>query len=563
MMFDDRLATVLRSPVTGERAARTQFRQLLDLLGSTSTNGSVDLVDAAYARLGDLVELIPAEEQSRILREPGLRLRNRDLVAFLATGEPKPAAAALATARLTDAEWQALIPQLPMTARGFLRHRRDLPAGTRRVLDQLGVRDFVLPRPPEPPVEITEIARPAATEVEDDPDALVSPTSAEGIRSLLDRIEAFRSSRRIGTPSPPPTAQAAERQPDAAPDSFDFVTDTDARIVWASGSFAPLAEGLQLARPSTWTVASMSGEDVDRMRRQQVLNGAPLTIAGAPAIAGEWRIDAAPFFTGAMRSFAGYRGRIRRPEFRAAEAVQAPSAEADRMRQVLHELRTPVNAIQGFAEIIQQQLFGPAPNEYRALAAAVSVDSAKLLAAFEELDRLARLETGALELDEGDADLRDAVAETTRRLSGALAARKAGYALEVSGKQFATAMTRQELMVLCWRLLATLAGSLAPGEERAVQLSSDGRTARILAELPQAIADAGDPFAIGPDTARPAISAGMFGTGFALRLARAELIAAGGSLGLRGTSLEARLPVLAGPAARNGKRARDDNARRG
>ena len=41
MQFDDRLATVLRSGAAGERAARTQFRQLLDLLGSTppSANG--------------------------------------------------------------------------------------------------------------------------------------------------------------------------------------------------------------------------------------------------------------------------------------------------------------------------------------------------------------------------------------------------------------------------------------------------------------------------------------------------------------------------------------------
>ena len=36
MLFDDRLATVLRHRATGERAARTQFRQLLDLLGSRS-----------------------------------------------------------------------------------------------------------------------------------------------------------------------------------------------------------------------------------------------------------------------------------------------------------------------------------------------------------------------------------------------------------------------------------------------------------------------------------------------------------------------------------------------
>ena len=33
MHFDDRLATVLRHRAAGERAAKTQFRQLLDLLG--------------------------------------------------------------------------------------------------------------------------------------------------------------------------------------------------------------------------------------------------------------------------------------------------------------------------------------------------------------------------------------------------------------------------------------------------------------------------------------------------------------------------------------------------
>ena len=55
------------------------------------------------------------------------------------------------------------------------------------------------------------------------------------------------------------------------------------------------------------------------------------------------------------------------------EGPTATSEAGDRMRQLLHELRTPAGAIQGFAELIQQQMFGSAPNEYRALAAAVSV----------------------------------------------------------------------------------------------------------------------------------------------------------------------------------------------
>ena len=84
MQFDDRLATVLRSGAAGERAARTQLRQLLDLLGSAPPNGNGPLIVAAYARLEEIAGILPAAEQSRILREPGLRLRNPRLVDHLA-----------------------------------------------------------------------------------------------------------------------------------------------------------------------------------------------------------------------------------------------------------------------------------------------------------------------------------------------------------------------------------------------------------------------------------------------------------------------------------------------
>ena len=51
MHFDDRLATVLRHRATGERAAKTQFRQLLDLLGERPQAGDPALKAAAYLRL--------------------------------------------------------------------------------------------------------------------------------------------------------------------------------------------------------------------------------------------------------------------------------------------------------------------------------------------------------------------------------------------------------------------------------------------------------------------------------------------------------------------------------
>src|SRR5690606_16787331 len=147
MLFDDRLATVLRSAVRNEAGARTQYRQLIDLLGSMPPDAASEMTEAGYDRLGELADELPQAVQSAILRAPGLRLRNRTLVAWLARSEPQAAAAAMATAQLTESEWLYLIPRLPMTARGFLRHRRDLPFSARQVLDRLGVKDLVLPEP--------------------------------------------------------------------------------------------------------------------------------------------------------------------------------------------------------------------------------------------------------------------------------------------------------------------------------------------------------------------------------------------------------------------------------
>ena len=118
MQFDDRLATVLRMRADSDAVLRSQFRQLLDLLGTAQEGGDETLRSQAYGRLSELMDALPQEEQSQILRGPGLRLRSPGLLAFLADGEAKPAAAAMATARLSENEWLALIPDLPVTARG-------------------------------------------------------------------------------------------------------------------------------------------------------------------------------------------------------------------------------------------------------------------------------------------------------------------------------------------------------------------------------------------------------------------------------------------------------------
>ncbi len=248
------------------------------------------------------------------------------------------------------------------------------------------------------------------------------------------------------------------------------------------------------------------------------------------------------------------------PPLAATEAPAADETQADRMRQLLHELRTPVNAIQGFAEIIQQQIFGPAPNEYRAHAAAIAVDAAKLLAGFDEVDRLSKLQTGAMELEAGNGDMREVVGETLARLEGVLRSRNSGFQLKVKGDGFSTGIDRQDLLAICWRIFASLAASLAPSEVVKVKLASDGERITMRCRLPASLAACDDILAAPVPDKRPAISAGMFGSGFSLRLARAEVSSAGGAFTVEKDRIVVNLPVLTGGGKDHSTLAGDDDA---
>lgn len=535
MLFDDRLATVLRNAAQSEAGARTQYRQLLDLLGSMPPEAEGALVDAAYAQLGELADGLPPTVQSAILRGPGLRLRSAALVAWLAERDPQAAAAAMATAQLDESEWLHLIPRLPMTARGFLRHRRNLPLGARQVLERLGVRDLVLPEPegffsPESPSE---------------PEDAAGPGAEAGIGALVRRIEAFRRARREGTTAPRlPLGDIRPIEAEQRHRAFDFATDAEGTIVWADPAMAPLAVGLRLGAGGPGATATLEAEGAKTLARRLPLRGGRIGVIGPAEIAGDWRIDAAPAFLPETGAFDGYRGRMRR--FAPPAESAATSGAGDRMRQILHELRTPVGAIQGFAELIQQQMFGPAPNAYRALAAAIAVDAARLLAGFDEIDRLARLETQAQPLSAGRSDLRETIGQILRRLEGVLKPRGARIDLTVRGAPFTLGLDERETQQVVWRLLATLAGAMAPGEVIALTLTSDGARAILLADLPVALLGEDDLFAASAPVQPRAVSAGMFGSGFTLRLARAEAIAAGGDLEQRDELLRLDLPVLTG-----------------
>jgi signal transduction histidine kinase len=552
MHFDDRIATVLRQPVTGEAIARIQYRQLVDLLGIRPSEANGPQIDAAYLRLSELSSSIPAAERAATLEQPELRLRSPRLVAHLAEDDAVVVSStAIARARLGDDQWLDLIPALPVRARGFLRFRRDLAPEVDGLLARLGIHDRGLPAadiPQTPPVlpQIQPAAPPRPTSV-----AAPHPPieASEGIAAIVRRIEEFRRTRQPNEDGAP--AQAASA---AGPlrlfRAFDFATDADAHIVWAEPGIAPMAVGLNLSVQQPAAHLQSASSLAVALRHRQPIRGAAIDIAGAPAISGEWQVDAAPRFDPQGGSFIGYIGRMRRPVAAIAAAVKPAGDGADRMRQILHELRTPVNAIQGFAEVIQQQLFGPTPHEYRALAASIAGDSARMLAGFEELERLVKLDGGSLDIEAGESDLAVVIGAIVVQLEAYTRPRRSGFSIETDTASLPVPLQRGEAERLIWRILATLAGAAAPNELLRLKLRQREDVARMTVRLPASLAGREEEELYHAGISQPqALAVGMFGAGFALRLAATEARAAKGMLEFKSDRIRLSLPGLTGADA--------------
>jgi hypothetical protein len=592
MHFDDRLATVLRLPSSGDALARIQYRQLIDILGRLPGEARSDAIEAGFARVAELAKAIPAADRARLVRHPLQPLTNPRLLALFAEAEPEVAMAAIGTARLDEAAWLNLVPALPVRARGILRHRRDLGAEVEALLNRLGIRDRALP-PAEASIETPEplelLDEAALPEPEDLPAELILPEPASfaaleqaatnrtfappasedeaGIGAIVRRIEEFRKARENQTAaSGSATRLSLADSPAPALAAMDFATDAEGRISWADGIHASALIGLNLPAldpalaepldpsaplsPSPLASASLHAPGLAlSMRHRQPLRSARIEVTGAPAVSGAWQVDAVPHFDPASGRFTGYAGRLRRPG-RIAAVDAAPEdgpSEADRMRQVLHELRTPANAIQVAAEIIQQQLYGPAPHEYHALAAAIAGDCAHILAGFEELDRLVKLEAGALGIESGECDLASVLTETVARLKAWTEPRGSGFLLPPAEALPAlVAVDRIEIERLLWRVFAVLAGMTAPQELLPVRLAvENGRIAMRIALPSLLIArDAQSLFETPVSERGQSLSTGMFGIGFTLRLAAAEACAAGGGLEREDNDLKLSLPAV-------------------
>jgi len=599
MIVDDRLETVLRTVAAGPGAIATQMRQLVDLLGRTPATQWTAPHGAALDRIDSLGAMLGDAPSAALIRT--CSLRSPRLVAHLAAAGPKTALAAMMSARLAEREWLSLIPELPVPARGFLRHRRDLGPAVEALLARFGITDFALPLPegfaaqaPAAAAELAPLPQIAAPPVVTPPAPAAAPppveaeapapepapepapvrpltaAAGEGISAIIRRIEAFqraRAAQAVDTPGEPAAQTrlpfAEEPQPAARPvTAIDLTLDADGRVVAADRACAPALVGLRPFAADPDAPVGCDPATRSAARARLPIAGGHVTLEGpqdaAGGLSGLWRIDAVPRFSADAGHFLGYHARLRRPPAAAVAVAAAPANDdrpgrsADRLRQMLHELRTPINAIQGFAELIQQQLLGPTPHQYRSLSAGIASDAARMLAGFEDVERLAMLEaapTGSPPTTgEGETDLGALLARLVRQLDPVLAPREVRLRCDLPAEPLRVGAASEELERPLWRLLSLAASMAVPGEDLELGLHAAPGQVRLELPLPAAIAGR-EETALTPDSGMAGMAGGgaaMLGSGFALRLAMAELRALGALPLRRDAALDVTLPLLTG-----------------
>ena len=385
---------------------------------------------------------------------------------------------------------------------------------------------------------------------------LPPPEAAAGtfqIAELVARIDAYQRQREDAPAMPLPGA-GPEMQPelfalDATPaETFRFETDAAGVVRWIEGAARAPLIGLSLDLAALPSGSRVDGVAAGAFRRRAGFTNARLVVEGHSDAAGQWRITGLPVFDRASGRFTGYRGSARRPR---ADEMAEPAREgrnpaSDALRQLVHELRTPANAIAGFAEMIESQLLGPVPQPYRAHAAAIRNQTHDLLGAIDDIDMAARIESDALDLRPGDVVVAPLLARIAHDLAPLARLRRANLVIDAGPEGIAIAGDDRAVERLIARLVATLVSSASADERIAVVASGEGdRTVVLAFDRPRALGAYAEDrlLTIDAEVEAERDGAPLLGTGFALRLARNLATELGGSLTIGEECLTLRLPA--------------------
>jgi His Kinase A (phospho-acceptor) domain len=533
LRFDDRLETTLRQADDNAYSVASKWQQLVDILAQNPKDFDPEFVASGLQQVRQSMTMVAAETREECVRSLAGRIQSAPLVLLLSGDVPAVSSAAIAGARLDDQQWADIIPHLPTRARGFLRNRPDLGPLTRRALWVWSSADFVLPMSPTSQT-----------------DSVSAAVGGVQIRDIVERIERLRVERE-GREAPY-LPFADEEFADYPPhiDEIRFETDENGTVSWVEGAPPGALVGVDIAEPAFDDGPGPDAYGAAAFRQRMPLENARMRLCGAPVIAGDWRINAAPFFDSISGRFNGYRGLFRRPTMvESARIVPEGSDNADHIQQLVHELRTPLGAIIGFSEIIEQQLFGPVTEDYRTLARNILNDAERLLAGFDDLTTAAKIETGSFVAEPGTTDcdwLSMRLADRLRGLSDLLhVTLNLVHAHPV--RPFAIDNDLAERLFS--RLLSAVIIGCEPGEVLDGRFRTEpglNATNRFVLTLPKKLLDMDEAelFGSGPGTLDDSNEAPLLGLGFSLRLVRSLARNVGGDLRFYNEALILSLPAI-------------------
>lgn len=449
MRFDDRLRTVLAQPAADPHDRAVRWRQLVELVARSGSEADPDLVGAALAAIREQAPGIGDRVRSAAALAVAPLAMPVDLVATFAADRLSVAAPILASARLTASEWKSVAATASDECRAFIATMRSEPAEASPA------------QPPQPPLPPPPPSQPVPS-----------------ISDVVARIERLRQQREGGSGTAPDEAAPADGEP---PRLFNWECNESGEIDWVEGAPRGALVGQSIAQHGP-------GAGVDSAVERAFAARAPfhdglLELPSGGKLAGPWKISGVPAFERSSGRFAGYRGVAERAGGDAD--ASATGVDPHSLRELAHEIKTPLNAIIGFAEIITGEYLGPADRRYRERAAEIVAQARLLLGAVEDLDFAAKLRSR----DQGaEAELSDALARSWDKIEAS--ARQRGVRVSVSGGEDAARCALDPLLAerLVERLGLALVGSAAEGETLEFRIGSDAECCALGVTRPASLA---------------------------------------------------------------------------
>jgi signal transduction histidine kinase len=250
----------------------------------------------------------------------------------------------------------------------------------------------------------------------------------------------------------------------------------------------------------------------------------------------------APLWVVALIAMTGERAQARLAAS-LAEQLRASDAKSQFLGRLAHEVRTPLGAVTGFADLIRESR---SLDEARAHAERILTAAGHVVELSDELLDLARIESGKIAIATEDVDVTAVLHEVLAMLAGRFDARRMRVALHTPQPVRLLADARRLRQILI-NVLGNAAKFGRDGGRVEVRLDAGAAGLRI------AIADDGpgiaaaDPASLFEPFARGAGTGGVDGAGLGLPIVKGLMEAHGGTVRLtgapgRGTTVELAFP---------------------